>query len=166
MMKINYKSIAGVLLGVMIFLPINYSQADELGRLFLTSKERARLEKMRYAKPEPVVEEVISEPVEITELNPGEFELPEIDLVEEPVLTEPLLLKGVVKRSNGKNAAWLNDGNTLDSDSVLQNIEIHNSDIDHDSVKIKLPDKVTEITLKVGQTYEPTSVQKRNIDEN
>lgn len=152
----------------MMLLPISYLQADELGRLFLTSKERAKLEKLRYAKPEPepVVEEPISEPVEITGLNPGEFELPEIDLVEEPVLTEPLILKGVVKRSNGKNAAWLNDGNTLDGDSVLQNVEVHNSDINNDNVKIKLPDNVTEITLKVGQTYEPISEQKRDIDGN
>ena len=158
MIRIRKLLFTGFVTCAVLFLPVSYIQADELGRLFLTSGERARLEKLRYAEPEPVapvIEVEVPEPVDLTLSGQGETELPEIVLQKVPVLTQPLVLKGVVRRSNGKNAAWLNDTNTLDGDSVMQDVRIHESDIDNDSVKIKLPDNVTEITLKVGQTYEP-----------
>lgn len=147
------------------------THADQFGRLFLSSKERATLERLRYAKPEPVqevvVEEIIPEP-DMTELMANEIEeaeLPEIILEEEPVLTESLTLKGVVKRGNGKNVAWLNNSNTLTGDSVMPDVSIHESDISSDSARVHLPDNVTEVTLKVGQTYEPDALSENITDE-
>ncbi|MDX1519966.1 MAG: hypothetical protein R3318_07570, partial [Gammaproteobacteria bacterium] len=143
-----------LLITTLASLPVRAGQDYDLGRLFLTSKERAILEKMRTAEPEPeepVVVEEIPEPVDPDEIETGE--LPEIVLEPEPVLTEPLVLKGVVKRSNGKNAAWLNNTNTIEGKAVMEQVRIHETDINEDGVKIRLPDNVTEITLKVGQTY-------------
>lgn len=137
-----------------LFLPTEWLPAEDLGRLFLTPRERAKLEVMRYAEPEPEKTVVVTMPETEIDLVPEDTELPEIIIEEEPVLSGPVILKGVVKRSDGENTAWVNDSNTYEADPGLDNIDIHNADIMSDGVRMKLPGKVNDITLKVGQTYE------------
>lgn len=136
-----------------LLLPPGMSQAEELGRLFLSSKQRAKLEALRNAEPEPPpVAEQLPGPEEFA-INPADRALPEIVLPEEPQLTEPLVLRGIVKRKDGRNTAWVNDSNTYEAGSDLEQVNIHDDDIQADSVKMKIPGNVNEITLKVGQTY-------------
>jgi hypothetical protein len=138
-----------------LLLPPGVLQAEELGRLFLSSKQRAKLEMLRNAEPEPPpVVEQLPEPEDLA-TNPADRILPEIDLPEEPQLTESLMLKGIVKRKDGRSTAWVNDSNTYEAGPDLDQIELHDSDISESGVKVTLPDKVTNVTLKVGQTYEP-----------
>ncbi len=157
-MKISIMKFPFLLLAtVTLVVPLHVFATDSLGRLFLSPAQRLKLERVRELSqqpPTPVVE-VMPEPEVINPLPPEDTGLPEIPVDEEPVLTEPLVLRGVVKRANGKNAAWINDTSTLDGDSVMQDIQLHESDIASDGVKLKLPDNVTEVTLKVGQAYEP-----------
>ena len=143
-------------------------QAEALGRLFMTQEQRIRLEQIRNYKPQPAPQEVaiVEEPEPLTDADAMDTELPEVVLEEEPVLTGPLTLKGVVKRDNGKNTAWLNDTNSLDGEPVSEAVNIHETDISDDSVRIKLPDNVTEITLKVGQTYAPEHETVQDVTDN
>jgi len=136
-----------------LLLPPDVLQADELGRLFLNSKQRARLEMLRHAEPEPPQPVVEATPSFELETNPADTALPEIVVPEEPQLTEPLVLKGIVKRRDGRNTAWVNDSNTYEAGPVLDQVDIHDDDIQVNGLKMKIPGNVNEITLKVGQTY-------------
>ncbi len=154
-------SLTGIMLVTLIAACMGQrTVAADFGRLFLSHKERMVLEKLRNAKPEPeepVVQQVEPDPLELlaTEQEQAEAELPQIEV--EPVLQieEPIILRGVVKRGDNKNTAWLNNGNTMAGNDIVGKIRLDERDIKQDSVSLTLPDNVTEVTLKVGQAYEP-----------
>ncbi len=142
-------SILILTLCVLMLTSFNAS-AEDLGRLFTTPAQRAMLEKLRYSTTEPVVYRPVEvvEPVEDT-----------VEIIEEiPVLEEPLNLKGVVYRNTGSNTAWINESNTFEGGFENEMITVKTRDIKKDSVKVKLPDNVTNITLRVGETYQPEYV--------
>jgi len=121
--------------------------ADDLGRLFLTEADRKMLDELRYAKPveqEETIEIVIEEIIE-----------------EEPEENVPKLggitVNGLVYRKGGKSTAWINNTNTFEGNLGNQYIQINADDIDPESVQIQMPESVTDITLKVGETYDATT---------
>jgi hypothetical protein len=120
--------------------------AADLGRLFTTPQQRQALEGIRYAAPEPppvVAETPAPEP-------------PQLEVETAPALEHPITLKGLVYREQGGNMAWLNDGNTLESELAAR-LQIDPSSIRQEKLKLVLPDTGEEITLKVGQTYDPAN---------
>lgn len=141
-------------------------KGEELGRLFTTPQQRQILDQMRLAKPETDHVVVINdEPFADIE----EEEFIEEEIIEdepESALEGPLSLKGVVYRENGSNTAWINDDNTFDGNLGSHNIDVSNSDIKKDQVKVKIPGDVTEITLKVGETYEPIHESSPEVSDN
>ncbi len=148
-MKQLYPVGVGVALSFfMVSVPVN---ADTLGKLFTSEEERARLEYVR--KQKPVVEKAITDTEEIDEI----FE--ETSVNEEIVVRDTLNLKGFVKRSDGKNSAWINEGNTYEGDLDTLYIRVNSGDINDDNVTINMPDNKTRVKLKVGEAYDPNSRQ-------
>ena len=127
--------------------------AGELGRLFTTPAERKMLDDLRYNKPEPVVETIV-----IVE----EPEEPEEEIIVKPEIGS-IQVKGLVYRKDGKSTAWVNDSNTYEGDLSTQYIDI--DAIDPDRVKIKIPVSESEITLKVGQGYNPSTEEKTDLSD-
>ena len=123
--------------------------ADQLGRLFTDSQDRTRLDLIR--QQEIVVEEEPDQPIEVDELL--ELEVEE----QEEVVKDTITIKGLVQRSDGKNSAWINDSNTFEGDLETLYIEVGQEDINNNKVKVMMPDKATEIDLKVGQGYDPNN---------
>ncbi len=147
------KQLYSISVGVVVSLltasaPVN---ADTLGKLFTSEEERARLEYVR--KQKPVVERFTNDTEEIDEV----FE--EAAVNEEIVVRDTLNLKGFVKRSDGKNSAWINDGNTYEGDLDTLYIKVNSDDINDDNVTINMPDNKTQVRLKVGEAYDPNSRQ-------
>ncbi len=126
------------------FFIIQNVHADELGRLFTTKAERKMLDELRYTsddEPEPIVI-VIKEPEE----------------AEEPIENKPeisgITVNGVVYRKGGNSTAWINNANTFEGNLSNQYIQINADNIEPDSVQIQMSESVTDITLKVGETYD------------
>ncbi len=134
-----------------LFMTSNSVSADTLGTLFTSEEERARLEYVR--KQKPVVEKFITGAEEIDEV------FDEVPVNEEIVVRDTLNLKGFVKRSDGKNSAWINDGNTYEGDLDTLYIKVNSDDINDDNVTINMPDNKTQVRLKVGEAYDPNSRQ-------
>lgn len=124
-------------------------QADPIGRLFTTPKERRMLEQARHAEPgkEEVVVEAIPDVLEEI--------IEEVEEVEERPVIEGITVKGLVYRKNGKNMAWVNDSNTYEGDLASQHIRVDPDQIDEDMVEVTIPEYTRKIDLKVGQTYDP-----------
>jgi len=128
------------------FFIIQNVHADELGRLFTTKAEREMLDNLRYAtnnELEPIVV-VIEEPEEPEEIKP------EIG---------GITVNGLVYRKGGKSTAWINNANTFEGNLGNQYIQVNADDIDPESVQIQMSGSVTDITLKVGETYD-TATEK------
>lgn len=144
MKLVNHKNLYFLLLvSLTVYQPVN---ADSLGRLFTTQDERIALDKARNAKPKPEKPKVV-EIVEFEDVLEPE--------VEDVNIGHAITLRGIVQRSDGKNAAWLNEGNTFEGDLESQYIKIDNNEITQDHVEITMPDNKTKIKLKVGDNYDP-----------
>lgn len=161
-MKISFKYLA--LISVLSFSA--GTGAEELGRLFTTAKERLMLEKLRNAKP--VTDTKISEVKPVDEFFEEQSEGEEVvEEVEEQITLEvPVSLKGVVYRESGSNTAWINESNTYDGDLTTKNINVRNRNIKKDKVKVEIPGDVTEVTLKVGETYQPITEPSTDMTNN
>lgn len=122
--------------------------ADNLGRLFTSPTDRAKLERLRHLKPE--------EPKKIEIVKLEEVIEPVIE-EKEPLIQDPIALKGLVHRSDGKNFAWINDSNTYDGNLESEFIEVPNDQITPDDVTIVMPDDTTKVRIKVGDYYAPQS---------
>ena len=123
-------------------VPVEYSCADELGRLFTTPAERNMLEKLRHEEPKKV-------------------EIPDI-VVEENVAEKEvkpeggITINGLVYRKGGKSTAWINNSNTYEGDLSNQYLRINAENIEPEDVQIEIPGNTNNIKLKVGQTYDPS----------
>ncbi len=129
-------------------------QGDELGRLFTTAKERAMLEELRHERPimdiEPIEIVVVEEEVEVVESTP---------------VIEGVTVNGLVYRKGGRSTAWVNGTSTFDGDLESQYISVDTAGIRGDRVPVVMPDNVTRVELKVGQTYEPLSGSVIDVNE-
>ena len=129
--------------------------ADTLGRIFTSEEDRGRLEYVR--KQKPMVEAPVTETTEIEEI------FAEEPAEEEILIRDTLNLKGFVRRSDGKNSAWINEGNSYEGDLDTLYINVSPEDIGDDNVTINMPDNKTQVQLKVGEAYDPASQQVLKI---
>ncbi len=129
---------------IISFLMTHSASADGLGRLFTSPTERMALNKARNAKPK-------TEKVEIVEVET----IIEPIVEEEIIIRDAIVLKGIVHRSDGKNAAWINDSNTYEGDLESLYIQIKTEEIESDQVQLTMPDNETKIKIKVGDYYDP-----------
>ena len=141
------------------------SSAEELGRFFLSSKERQQLNYLREKAPAEVVKVEKEEPVESEEILEETVE-EELEFEQEPLVKEPIELKGVVYRGKSGNTAWLNEKNTYEGGLAAINVTVNEETIGRDEVRMKLPDNVTEITLKVGETWQDANASSEEVDDN
>jgi hypothetical protein len=130
--------------------------AEELGRFFLTPEQRAELERLRHAPPEPVVPPVPPTVVE-ADLPPPITELPREQMLPPapPPDVPPITVNGVVIRSNGESTAWVNGQNTLEGDFSSDNIRVERPR--GRSVHVITPEHLPNVTLRPGQTYDPST---------
>tara|TARA_R110000782_G_scaffold166718_9_gene258641 strand:- start:149 stop:598 length:450 start_codon:yes stop_codon:yes gene_type:complete len=136
---------------IMSYFMTQIVYADELGRLFTSATERMALNKIR--NEEPKSENVVVEAMEVENIiEPIEEEL---------VVQDAIVLKGLVHRSDGKNAAWINDSNTYEGSLESLNIQIKTEEIEPEQVQLTMPDNETKIKIKVGDYYDP-----QNKDDN
>ncbi len=143
---ISGKLISGTLLiSSIAWSSISFTQAasDNFGRLFTTPEERRKLEILRHAKPQAVVEEV---PEVFIEETVGAIEQPDI---------EGITLNGIVYRKGGKSTVWLNGTNSYEGSLASEYFRINAGNINSEKVSVTVPEAGLEFDLKVGQTYEP-----------
>ncbi len=155
MMNIRFTGMLALLVGLV--LPPSVP-ADSLGRIFTSEQDRNRLDYIR--KQKPLVEKKMTDTEEVDEV----FE--EEQAEEEIVIRDTLNLKGFVRRSDGKNSAWINEGNTYEGDLDTIYIKVRPEDIGDDKVTINMPDNETRVRLKVGEAYDPDSKQVLKIRNN
>ncbi|MEQ8288318.1 MAG: hypothetical protein RIB78_01210 [Gammaproteobacteria bacterium] len=154
-MNIRFTGMLALLVGLV--LPPSVP-ADSLGRIFTSEQDRNRLDYIR--KQKPLVEKKMTDTEEVDEV----FE--EEQAEEEIVIRDTLNLKGFVRRSDGKNSAWINEGNTYEGDLDTIYIKVRPEDIGDDKVTINMPDNETRVRLKVGEAYDPDSKQVLKIRNN
>ena len=120
--------------------------ADELDRLFLTKADRKMLDELRYTQPKDT--ETIK--IVIEDIIEDESHEPELG---------GITVNGLVYRKGGKNTAWINNTNTFEGGLGNQYIQINVDDINPESIQIQISGSVTDIKLKVGETYD-TATEK------
>lgn len=124
--------------------------ADQLGRLFTTPEQRHELDMLRYAQ----IETAKHEPSRKTTQSKEEGKPAQA--------ATPITIRGVVTRSNGENAAWINNSNSFEGNPASGAIRVTPGEIHGDKVKIVMPDGSTSVNVKVGETYEPEA--RRVVD--
>lgn len=124
---------------------------EEFGRLFTTPKQRQQIDELRQSRSGLVIE-----------VKDEELELDQTAVVEEDT-RDRLVVKGLVYRSDGKNSAWVNDSNSYEGDLTSDFTIINSSGIHPDRVEIGLPGSDENIPLKVGQTFDPESMEVQDV---
>jgi hypothetical protein len=71
------------------------------------------------------------------------------------ILREPLKveLKGVMIREKGKPVVWVNNGNTLKSNQIDQQIRVKNKNIKKEQLKVSVKVSEKHLNLKPGQQW-------------
>jgi hypothetical protein len=131
--------------GLAVLAAAPASGAQTLGRLFLTPEQRVELDQIRadpdwgkVAEPEVVVET-------------------EVEGVQGPVVPN-VTINGVVFRSSGINASWINGHSVPSSDSTREGIRIETRRLSGGgSVRLGLPGGLQTVQLKPGQKIDLTS---------
>ncbi|MFK8067346.1 MAG: hypothetical protein AB8D52_03795 [Gammaproteobacteria bacterium] len=169
---------------LMLVLLAPQLQAEGLGRLFTTAGERATLERLRNPAPKQETTKQIYEPITI--VDHSKFEPPQekykhevvdqfqfqpepkqiaVKTIPEPkpeivIIPAPdipnITVNGFVKRSGGRNTAWVNGMNTNDGYFEPQHIKVNPNRIGRDHVHVEVDDiNIGDVSLKVGQTLDP-----------
>lgn len=126
--------------------PLVYAQAP-IDRLFFTSDERARLDRMReHGVPDNALS---------TEV------MPEKEITPPP---EQLTLDGFVKRSSGKNTAWINQ-EPHNEDRNRQGTLVLGKRMKSSTVSVQLPSG-GEVHLLPGQTFDIVRGKVREAFDN
>jgi hypothetical protein len=146
------KKVNRYILVLFIFYPtfVSTVYADNLGRLFTSPEDRQKLEQIRNKKER--IEEVEVKQVEAIEKP--------VAIKTETIVRDPVSIKGIVHRSDGKSAAWVNDSNTFDGDLDSQLILVPGNKIKPDQVTVIMPDDNTQIELKVGDVFIPEPIER------
>ena len=149
-------------------------QAEGLGRLFTTPKQRAMLEKLRLPQKEkPPVQTY--EPIVVVDhsdykppksIYTGEvitqetlYPEPEIVIIPAPVIPK-ITVNGFVKRSGGRSTAWVNGINTNDGYFEPQHIKVNPHRVGRDHVHVEVDDiNIGDVSMKVGQTLDPDAAK-------
>ncbi len=166
MIKMNKQIILITALLIASFTPV--TQAEGLGRLFTTPKERAMLEELRLPRPKTTVKKhkpttvvdpdkleslkkVITQPDPIKKQEP----VKNIVIIPAPIIPK-ITVNGFVKRSGGRSTAWVNGINTNDGYFDPQHIKVNPHRIGRDHVHVEVDDiNIGDVSMKVGQTLDP-----------
>lgn len=113
------------------------TQAQTLGRLFMTPAQRAELEILRRAPPP-------TEPA------------PRMEPAVQPLTAVPgdMTINGLVLRSSGNNASWVNGASTLGSSATLGGVRLEVKRAQGGTVSVLPPDRLETLTAKPGQTVD------------
>lgn len=141
---------AVVILGVGISSTAN---AEDFGRFFTTPTQRQYLDQLK-TRGAPIIVKVEDD------LKTGEDKLEKKEVV-----NDALTVKGLVYRKNGKSAAWLNDSNTFEGDVAWEYAGVKEEKITSSKVDIRVGDRNKDISMKVGQKYEPATESVKDIIE-
>jgi len=137
------KTTTCLLLALAALLLPGTSGADAVfGRLYTTPKQREQLDEARNKPPQ--------ETIIIDVAEPSATESAETDIS----TSQSISLDGIVYRSDGKNTAWINRSSTNEGNLETQFTNVDEKDVRSNQVKITLPDKQTQINLKVGEQYD------------
>lgn len=132
---------------ILIFLLLCCVQtaAAEMGRLFFTPAERAKLDELRAN----------AKSVDITDLQQPET------VIQAP--PSDISVQGYVKRSDGKKSTiWVN-GQPVQEDSSGVGVEVGKIQSGSNQVPLTLPGSGKSVKLKAGQTYDPASDQVTEV---
>ena len=178
-MMLNKQTLLINTLLIILFTPT--LQAEGLGRLFTTQKQRALLERLRnppakppaqihepivtidHSKFEPPKSKFTHEVKNQYDLNPDpELVVKQVSEIEREIVIIPapeipnITINGFVKRSGGRSTAWVNGINTNDGYFEPQHIKVNPHRIGRDHVHVEVDDiNIGDVSLKVGQTLDP-----------
>lgn len=127
---------------LMLLLLAASAQADDLGRLFFSAAERARLDAERLAPPLPAETEDVNTPD-----SPADAAAIDAPLMPSP----PVTVNGLVLRAHGPSTAWINGAPATRRD--LATGEGRELRIARDAVEVR--DPLARARVKPGQTFEP-----------
>lgn len=133
----------------LLVMPGSTAAADDLGRLFTTAAERARLDEARRGAPAPTLTVPVARPQDETD-----------EATQNPA---GLTVRGVVARSGGRSTAWVNDTNTYQGDLGAASQRVERTGIAGDQVTVRLPDGKSSVQVKVGQTLDPVSARVSDL---
>ena len=136
---------------ILCFGILSTANAEEFGRFFTTPLQRQYLDQLK-ARGTPIVVKVEDD------LNTGEKKTDKKETV-----NDALTVKGLVYRKNGKSAAWLNDSNTFEGDVAWEYAGVKEDKITSSKVKIRVGNQNKDISMKVGQKYEPATESVKDI---
>jgi hypothetical protein len=120
------------------------ASADELGQLFTSPKERAVLNTLREHY----------DPKRQDHIEVQQSKIP----VEAPSQIE---LNGVVERSDGKNAVWVNGKSTINTKQ--KGIHINSQNMSANKVRVRLTNPKRTVSMKPGEVYNPESGRVQDI---
>lgn len=149
-------SSTGIDLAVVIFIGCSISfavNAEELGRFFTTPMERQYLDQLK-SRGAPIVVRIEDD------LNVGDK-----SMEKKQEINDAITIKGLVYRKNGKSAAWLNDSNTYEGDVAWGYADVKEDNITPSKVQIRIGTQNGDISMKVGEKYEPASESVKDLIE-
>ncbi|MFZ6843874.1 hypothetical protein [Undibacterium sp. RuTC16W] len=117
--------------------PVAGADVVTLGRLFLTPAERANLDHLRQQGEAANLKTELNDPVKL-------------EAGKEPVVQ--LTIDGVVKRSSGKNTAWINQEARTENE-IAQTLRVRQQKSKSPEVSVLSP-AGKRVVLKAGQTYD------------
>lgn len=132
---------------------ISVTAAEDFGRFFTTPMQRQYLDQLK-TRGAPLVIKVDDD------LNIGEKKTEQKEVV-----NDALTIKGLVYRKDGKSMAWLNDSNTYEGDVAWEYAGVKEDKITPSSVQIRVGNKKEDISMKVGEKYEPATENVKDIIE-
>jgi hypothetical protein len=139
-MTLHWRQIGWLLLALLV--ASTAVADDQIGRLFSTPDDRAKLDTLRSGL---VKKMVLSEPV-------GEGGKSGL----QPA--EPLYFNGLVRRSDGRMTLWVN-GQRLDQSGGSDELTLHRRADRQNRVKLRLKKERRTIQLKPGQAWDPAVKQ-------
>lgn len=116
--------------------------ADTLGRLFTTPEQRATLDKLRAAKPKKPPPRV------------AKNEAPEPEPEPVPSL-RAFEVDGIVVRSGGPNAAWLDGHHVYYRRTTAEGVEVDPARATAEGLHLRLPGEHRSLEIKPGQRFDP-----------
>lgn len=145
-----------LILTICLVIPSELLAADpttppKLGRLFLSPNDRATLDIIRQNSKAP--EKVIAA---------ENIEEDEAEITAKTISSNPVMVKGYIRRSDGKNTVWVNNQAMMEKTA---NKEFTVGRLQKNSGQVQITVNGTEkktVALKPGQIYDPNSGQVYN----
>jgi hypothetical protein len=132
---------------------ISTAGAEDFGRFFTTPMQRQYLDQLK-SRGAPIVVKIDEEPGAMDQ-----------QTQQAEVVDDAVTIKGLVYRKDGNSAAWLNESNSYQGDVASGYAGVVENSISPSRVKVRIGNQDNDITMKVGQKYEPASESVKDIIE-